>query len=284
MNNDISLSIIHRLDDCTDVSEMMSETNPGQELKPAIIGFNSTSVEEATIEHSLTESLASVPISTPALQNMDSTDNSVSHESTEPGLNSLVGHVTIPTDEVTEISSSASETESNQGEDPGTPTDRDAAVSLEMERQGADGMVLHLWPNRFVPNRLLWITLGTFVFAGFFVMYWIVAVSSPSALSKILFPLNHSSWTIFTIAALGSVTVFLLNILIGTSCENLKWRLSTRDGGVSLLDFLVLSKSTSWDSLLLLLVARPQNVTDGAKRPVWASFKTWSLLRYVHLQ
>src|SRR5277367_1649250 len=115
-------------------------------------------------------------------------------------------------------------------------------------------------------------------------MYWTVAVSSPSALSKMLFPLDHSSWTIFTIAVLGSVTVFLLNILITTSCENLKWRLSTRDGGVNLLDFLVLSRSTTWDSLLLLLIGRCQNVTDGAKRPLWASFKTWSLLRYVYLQ
>jgi len=80
------------------------------------------------------------------------------------------------------------------------------------------------------------VTLGT---AAFQLMFWNGVVSPRKIL--LLFTNIDPKWTIFLIVLMETIMTALLNWLITSTFESMKWALSLRQGGISLLDFILLS-------------------------------------------
>jgi hypothetical protein len=103
-------------------------------------------------------------------------------------------------------------------------------------------------------------------FVAFVIIYWIGAL--PAKLPAIVW--SDPSNTISTVAILSTVTVLFLGELILTACNSLRWRFCTRQGGVSLLDFTVLS-NVGPVGLSRILFTASDSPDNGTSRPhFWA--------------
>jgi len=147
---------------------------------------------------------------------------------------------------------------------------------------------LKLLSSHFSRNVDLWFAaLSAIGSTAIFLMY-LNGVISPRTVMTDLLKVNPE-WTVFLIAVLGTITAALLNRFIFTSFEKLKWKLSLRaDRGVSLLDFIALSRTTSWSTLTLLLISQRSNKPcHGTRLQIFQSyletFRLFSLLRYIPL-
>jgi hypothetical protein len=85
------------------------------------------------------------------------------------------------------------------------------------------------------------------------------------ALHRILW--NDPQITIFTINLLSHLTVLLMEEFIATANDNLRWKLCSRYGGISLIDFLALAGSTSFIGLIQLLFSPRRAVRDTSGPP-----------------
>lgn len=132
----------------------------------------------------------------------------------------------------------------------------------------------------FTWNYSAW-GLATFstVVAVFTVIYAWNATTVIQSLQRILW--ENPQTTILTINILSHITVLLLDVLISTSCENLRWMYCTRPNGLALLDFLALSGSTSVMGLFQILTAWPiiKSKTWRFKYPSGLTHRLWSATR-----
>jgi hypothetical protein len=141
---------------------------------------------------------------------------------------------------------------------------------------------LKLLSLHFSRNIELWLAgLSAIVSAAFLLMYWNGVVSPRSVMVDFL--KVDPKWTLFLIVLTGNITTALLNRFIETSFEKLKWKLSLRAGGVALLEFMALSRSTSWWTLTKLLFARRSKSFNGSRLQIVMSylehFRVYSICR-----
>jgi hypothetical protein len=64
---------------------------------------------------------------------------------------------------------------------------------------------------------------------------------------------SSSDWTVVTIVGLSQLSITLLNGLLSTACQSLRWSRASSERGINLLSFLVLSPFISAWTLLVLL-------------------------------
>jgi len=136
---------------------------------------------------------------------------------------------------------------------------------------------LHLVSRRFSLNYELWlaviVTIGT---SAFQLMFWNGVVSPRTVLA--LFKNIDPKWAIFVMALIGTIVTVLLNWLITATFEAM--RLSLREGGIALLDFISLSRSTSFLTLARFVVIRPWRICNGSRmKTVRSRFRIYSLMR-----
>lgn len=126
-------------------------------------------------------------------------------------------------------------------------------------------------------SGLIIIIVG-FACVVFCALYWLNAVSLHSQISALLWV--SPAMTIFTIGLLGTVTALLLNAVVLVSLERLKWT-SSLETGLNLLDFIALSRNTSYNTLLMLLFACSSKSRNKKETQSQIThFRFWSGLRY----
>jgi len=138
---------------------------------------------------------------------------------------------------------------------------------------------LELVSTRVSLNYELWLaviaTIGT---SAFQLMFWNGVMSQRGI--ALLFMNIDPKWKIFVIALVGTIVTFLLNWLITATFESMKWRLTLRKEGISLLDFIALSQSTPLSTLARFVVVRPWKFYNGSSsETVKSMFRIYSLMR-----
>ena len=103
------------------------------------------------------------------------------------------------------------------------------------------------------------------------VVYWIEAL--PAGVQALLWA--DSAMTIFTVGLLSYLSVSLLDTLIITSCNNLRWSLCAQQGGISLLTFTTLGDVGPLDLLWLSFISGNKHSAG-----VRSSHRLWALQRY----
>lgn len=145
----------------------------------------------------------------------------------------------------------------------------DAAVTL-VHSQPSLPKKLKLLSLHVSRNIELWgIAVCTVGSAAVFLIYWNMAVSPQTGLMGFLSVSSH--WTLFLIALNGSITPALLNRLAVTVFDKLRWKLSLRHNGVTLLDFMAFSCTTSWGTLAKLTVSRCSKYCYGTRLQIFLS-------------
>lgn len=146
-------------------------------------------------------------------------------------------------------------------------------VTRSKPRPPLNHLTIQLKSRKFIRN---WSSLVVSAFVSIVliigVVYWIEAL--PARVQAILW--KDSARTIFTVGLLSYVSVCLLEALITTSCNNLRWSLCAQQGGVSLLTFTTLSDVGPLDLLWL-------SFTSGNRHSagVRSSHRLWALQRYI---
>ena len=113
--------------------------------------------------------------------------------------------------------------------------------------------------------------------AIFCIWYW-RNTTSPSGIGlQFLWP--QGSTTISTIGALGLVSVLASDPLISTARDRLRWRRAIRLEGVRILDFIVLSESVSWTTLVKWLLSPFWSKLRRRTWPKYFSFQGLAILR-----
>lgn len=90
--------------------------------------------------------------------------------------------------------------------------------------------------------------------------------------------------TIGVLNALSTVSAFLLGELIQTVFERMRWVLASRPTGVSLTEFLGMSRATSMAGVLALICWVKPEGTSGISAVLSYNRKLWIIQRYLSLQ
>ena len=143
--------------------------------------------------------------------------------------------------------------------------------------------VMHIYLRYSRCSRSLG-TLFLGVLALFFcIFYWYASVALHILVTKLELSMSSSA-TILTLGIIGAFTVYFLDFFIIAACEYWKQKLSGGPTGVNLLDFVILSKSTSFYTLLKILFSRRSNKRDVNRPPAKTnrtSFRCRSFQRYL---
>ena len=124
-------------------------------------------------------------------------------------------------------------------------------------------------------TRKHWLALiAAIIVATCQLLFWHGVVTPRTVL--LVFMKIDSRWTIFLIVFMGTLMTVALTWLITATFESMKWRLSLRRGGIALLDFIALSQSTSFWTLVKIVVIRPWKTCRGS---VASRFRIYSLMR-----
>jgi hypothetical protein len=187
----------------------------------------------------------------------------------------------VPPQERFEIQRETNERElgSSDAETPikvGVPPQDPALGRLETQ----DDWTIDLKSLRFVPDYKSWALIAAATASAVLaIIYWTTAVES-DALRVVLW--NSPSLTLFTISALGLLTVSFLDTVVVAACERLRWSMCSRPSGLRILDFIALSGSTSTLGQFWLLTS-PRVKGEPGLRSVDklrnVSFRLWSTQR-----
>lgn len=158
------------------------------------------------------------------------------------------------------------------------PTSRDASLNDVNRHETTGPLKVKLFSKRHSRNYELWLwSIAAIGMAALQLMFWNGVVSSRMVL--LLFRKIDSRWSVFLIALMGTIMTAVLNFLITATFESMKWSLSLREpGGVSVLDFIALSQSTSlWT--LAQLTWPWTNCRGSGSETGRSRFRIYSLMR-----
>lgn len=94
--------------------------------------------------------------------------------------------------------------------------------------------------------------------------------------------------TMFMISILGNIAVALLNAMVRTTFDNLRWKLSCQPSGrgIGFLEFIALSGSTSVYGFLKLMVFNKSSNNGNESRRWWRirPFRLAAIIRFVYFE
>jgi hypothetical protein len=160
-------------------------------------------------------------------------------------------------------------------------------VSLTFNEPDVEGGLGPPIPEVIVDSQVTWIpdfwTLTLVVISisvtGFTVYYsWNASIALNPSQRFLWF---QSDATVFTVNILSYIATVFVNALIDATCDDIRWRHSSREKGIPVLSFLALSSATSLWGLIHLLFSPVPRIQSTSQS---MSHRLWSLQRYVTLE